>query len=82
MDDLKALRQQIDEIDDQLMALLDKRFKLSKAVGIYKQQHNVPVLHTDRETDIYNKTSKYSAYPQIKNVYKCILTNSKDIQKP
>ncbi|MEC9484688.1 MAG: chorismate mutase [Candidatus Izemoplasma sp.] len=80
MDDLSTLRNKIDDLDSKIMALLEQRFNLSRAVGEYKKKYNLPVLHSNREQEIFDKTSRYSNYPQIKEIYKTILKTSKDVQ--
>lgn len=81
MDALKDLRNQIDQIDNQIMDLLDKRFNITQQVGDYKKQHNIQVLDQNREKSISAKTSKYSHSPQIDNVYKAIMKESKSQQR-
>ncbi|HEX5126228.1 MAG TPA: chorismate mutase [Rhodocyclaceae bacterium] len=48
-DELAALRQHIDEIDEQLVALLAKRFDLTAEVGQLKKKHNLPATEGARE---------------------------------
>ena len=47
--DLTALREQIDAVDKELIALLEKRFDVAAAIADYKQAHGLPVLDTGRE---------------------------------
>lgn len=49
---LDELRQKINEIDSELAKLLNDRLDVSKAVAIYKSEHDLPILHADREADI------------------------------
>lgn len=81
MDKIISLRDQIDEIDDQIMTLLDKRFQLSKEIGNRKQLINVTVLDSNREQDILIKTTKYNHFPQIESIYHTILEESKNVQR-
>jgi shikimate dehydrogenase len=81
MDDLKTLRDEIDQLDDSIMKLLQKRFDLSIKVGNYKSINNIQVTHGDREKEIITKISKYSHYPSIEHVYKTILHQSKSLQR-
>lgn len=46
---LSPLRQQIDEIDSQLVALLAKRAQVTAQVGIVKQEYALPVYVPERE---------------------------------
>lgn len=47
--DLSTVRQNIDEIDEQLIRLLAKRFEITHQVGLYKKEHNVPPVDPERE---------------------------------
>ncbi|GHT61078.1 cytochrome c4 [Bacteroidia bacterium] len=51
-ENLVQLRQQIDEIDNELLAVLAKRMRVSKEIGQYKKEHNMPVLQTVRYDEI------------------------------
>ena len=52
---LTELRQQIDQIDEDLLAILAKRMRVSKEIGQYKKEHNMPVLQTGRYDEILDK---------------------------
>ncbi len=81
MDKLEELRILINEIDDEIMSLLDKRFSLSIEVGKVKSISNTSVLDTKREDYILDKTSNYSHSPQVDTVYKKIMEESKFLQR-
>jgi len=52
---LKALRGQIDDIDNQLIDLLAKRMRVSREIGTYKREHDMTVVQTNRYTEILYK---------------------------
>ncbi len=52
---LTELRRQIDEIDNELLAILAKRMRISKEIGQYKKEHNMSVLQTGRYDEILQK---------------------------
>lgn len=54
-EDLSDLRQQIDELDDQLLELLAKRMRVSCEIGMFKKEHNMTVVQTDRYDEILSK---------------------------
>lgn len=56
--DLKDLRQEIDQIDNQLLPLFLKRMELSKQVAAYKAQNNLPILNQEREDEILQEVEK------------------------
>jgi monofunctional chorismate mutase len=80
MDKLLDARSQIDKIDDQIMELLDERFALSIQIGTIKKEIKSPILDSNREQTILEKTSKLSHSHTIRNVYKSIMDESKKLQ--
>lgn len=54
-EDIKALRKQIDEIDNELMEMLSKRMRVCREIGQYKKEHNMTVLQTSRYNEILEK---------------------------
>jgi chorismate mutase len=52
---LNALRNQIDEIDNDLIELLSKRMRICREIGTYKKEHNMTVVQTGRYNEILDK---------------------------
>ena len=46
-DKLVAFRQQIDQLDDELLTILGKRMQLSRQIGIYKSKNNISYSSKD-----------------------------------
>ena len=78
---LEQLRKDINDLDQQLMELLNRRFDISLAVGALKEQQNLPVYDETREQLIFDKTASFSHSPQLKEVYKTIMEQSKELQR-
>ena len=57
-ENISVLRQQIDEIDEQLLSLLSKRMRISREIGTYKKEHNMPILQSGRYNEILDKRGK------------------------
>ena len=53
-ENLTLLRQQIDQIDNDLLEALSKRMRISREIGQYKKEHSMPVVQTGRYDDILN----------------------------
>jgi len=51
-EDLQLLRQQIDDCDHELLAVLARRMGVSRQIGEYKRQHNMQVLQPRRYDDV------------------------------
>ncbi len=52
---LSELRKQIDECDNNLIQELSKRMRISREIGIYKKEHNLTILQTERYNEILDK---------------------------
>ncbi len=81
MDKIAQLRKEIDEIDKKIMTLLDDRFTKTNQIGQIKHDTKSNILDKNREDNILNKTSIYSHYPEIKVIYKTIMSESKKSQR-
>ena len=47
-----GLRSQIDKLDDELLELLVRRMRVSRDIGQYKKEHNMPILQAKRYEDL------------------------------
>ena len=56
--DLNEIRNQIDQIDDQLVQLFCQRMNLSAHVADYKKANNLPILVPARERAILQKVAE------------------------
>ena len=61
MDEIADLRQQIDDIDHQMMELLAQRMRVCRQIGQYKRDHNVTVFQANRYNEILDKRSAQGA---------------------
>lgn len=52
---LETLRQQINQLDDELMQILGKRMKVAEQIGNYKRQNNITILQTSRWNEIIER---------------------------
>ena len=53
--DLDSIRQEIDQIDQELVALLEKRMVCVGQIVEYKEQKGLPVLDQGREREVLEK---------------------------
>lgn len=58
MKDLKEIREEIDRVDSELIALFKQRMDCAKAVGNYKKEHGIPVLNEQREREILDDAER------------------------
>lgn len=53
--DIAALRNRIDDLDDQIIALLAKRMASAREIGEIKELHNIPVLQPKRWQEVLER---------------------------
>lgn len=82
---LSDLRKQIDEIDEQLAALLKRRFSVAKQIGEYKKANGIVVTDSGRESAVYEHIDGFFddvlQKKEAKKVYVQIIASSKELQK-
>ncbi len=82
--DLEKLRQEINNIDDEMIALFKKRMQVVKLVAEYKIKNNMQVLDAARESFIINKYTSDIEDQDLKNevaqFLQCMLIVSRDAQ--
>ena len=80
---IDELRKEIDKLDNEIIALLDKRFGCSKAIGEEKKKIQKQVLDQSREQIILDKVANASTKehtPYIQEIYKKIMEQSREYQ--
>ncbi|MFI3248159.1 MAG: bifunctional 3-deoxy-7-phosphoheptulonate synthase/chorismate mutase type II [Rikenellaceae bacterium] len=60
-EDLGELRKQIDDLDSALLELLSKRMRISREIGTFKKEHNMPVLQAGRYEEILDSRAASAA---------------------
>jgi len=53
---IESLRQQINQLDDELIQILSQRMKLVDKIGEYKKENNVTILQTSRWNEILERS--------------------------
>lgn len=81
---LREQRERIDQLDQQIVALLEERFAVSLEVGAIKAQHQLPVLDAEREQKIIHSLRDKVTNPifeeAIIQVYQTLMAASKMLQ--
>lgn len=63
MDALDQLRQRIDALDEQLVALLNQRASCALQIGRLKEAAGVPVYQPSREAEVLANVRRHNAGP-------------------
>ncbi|MGW9908443.1 chorismate mutase [Streptococcus sp. 151470009-6] len=82
---LDIIRQEIDQIDDQIVKLLEERMHLVEGVVAYKKASGKPILDSKREEVIFEKVrsrvTNKSYQETIVATFSDILKRSRDYQE-
>ena len=52
---LEKLRQQINQLDDELLQIISQRMKIAEKIGAYKKANNITILQTNRWNEILER---------------------------
>ena len=82
---LDIIRQEIDQIDDQIVKLLEERMHLVEGVVAYKKASGKPILDSKREEVIFekvrNRVTNKSYQETIVATFSDLLKRSRDYQE-
>lgn len=82
--DLEQLRQQIDDLDDEMLRLLNQRMLLVEKIAALKHQAGKDPLDLTREQSIFRRLARVNkgplAWGAVKKIFGEILAASRDIQ--
>lgn len=85
MNQIKRLRDALDELDAQISCLLDQRMETVDEIGRVKRQHHLLVTDKSREAEVLSKVQSSVHHPVLKenmaNIYKVIMEESKVSQQ-
>ena len=79
------LRQQIDDLDEEIIQLLKKRMGISKEVGELKEKLDIPVEDKNRENEIIDRLTKQAgrnlSEEKLIRIFTAVFKSSKQVQK-
>ncbi len=81
---LTEIRNIIDQLDTQIVALLVQRMEVTAQVAVYKKEHDLPVFVPEREAAVLDKVAALSGEelaPYLRTIYQCIMDESKKQQE-
>ena len=86
MGDINQLRKKIDDVDEQILQLLNKRTAVCKSIGSLKRKHKIPIKDIPRENDVYTHIRKKAAALglnpiQVEAVYRKIVNMCMAVQE-
>ena len=83
---LEELRMQIDKLDDEVLQLMEQRMSISEKIGMFKKEHNVTILQSNRWNELLKKRinaglSKGLSVEFVQKIYSAIHEESIQHQK-
>ncbi|MCJ7617604.1 MAG: prephenate dehydratase [Desulfobacterales bacterium] len=83
---ISSLRNSINDIDDNILDLINRRLLLAKEIGQIKELNNEPILDSARETTIIKRLSSLNkghlSNNALHHIFTEIIAASREIQKP
>ena len=84
MPDLQRLRQEIDDLDNEILRLLNQRMLLVQEVAAFKSKEGKDTMDLNREQAIFRRLASQNegplAWGAVKKIFGEILAASRDIQ--
>jgi chorismate mutase len=78
-------RKKIDEMDEQIVELINKRAEAAKAIGDLKRKVGLPVYEPQRERDVFEHVKKVNSGPlpdtELIHVYERIIDVMRTLQR-
>ena len=79
------LRNEIDNLDEEIIQLLKKRMRISKEVGQLKERLDIPVEDKKREKEIIDRLTaqagKNLSEEQLIRIFTAVFKSSKQVQQ-
>ncbi|SFI45270.1 chorismate mutase [Collimonas sp. OK307] len=84
-DKLLPLRQQIDAIDSEILALLNRRAQIAQEVGHVKAETNAPVFRPEREAQVLQKVAERNPGPlqgsDVQTIFREVMSACRALEK-
>ena len=81
MDKLEQARITINEIDQEIAKLFEKRMQAVEQVALYKKEHQMEIFDPKREEELLNKNCAYIQNEQYLPYYRTFQQHMKDVSK-
>ena len=81
MEDIKKLRDKINEIDAKMASLFEERMKVAADIAIYKKKNELPIYDVAREREVILSNADLINDDELTEYYKEFLQDIMDISK-
>ena len=85
MQEIKQLRNRIDEVDEQILQFLSERAEMCRSIGLVKEKNELPIQDFPRENDVYahirEKAAELGLDPsRVEAIYRQIVSMCSAVQ--
>jgi chorismate mutase len=85
MNELERWRKQIDEIDEQLLKLLNRRSQCAVEIGHFKRKANLPAYQPEREIEVLRHVAESNPGPldnaAIRRLFERIIDEARSLER-
>lgn len=82
---LKESRSKIDEVDQQLVELLNRRTRIVEDIGRIKEASGLPIYEPNREEDVFRNVFSHNQGPltseALRGIYERIIDEMRSLQR-
>lgn len=84
--DISTMRLAIDEIDEKILDLINRRLLLAQQIGAVKAQGDIRIADPRREKEIIDRLLRTNSGPLgangLQRIFEAIIAASRNVQKP
>mgnify|MGYP004450214107 FL=1 len=81
MNTLEEARLIINETDEKIAELFERRMEAVRQVALYKKEHNLPIFDPSREDYLLNKNLKYLHNDELTEYYRDFQKHTMEVSK-
>jgi chorismate mutase/prephenate dehydratase len=82
---LEGLRERLDALDEQILALLSERARVVVQVAHFKRQHNLPIHIPAREASIFERLRVLNPGPlsgdAVERIYRTVIGEMREFER-
>lgn len=81
--ELETIREEINNIDNEILELLEERMELAQEIGEYKKEHGIDILDKAREAQVLEHCKQHTSLsPEfVEKIFKEIMEESRKVQE-
>ena len=82
---IDELRVEIDQLDEELLRIFNRRAELALQIGHYKKELDLPIYNPDREQFIFDKMQQQNPGPldnqAVKRLFERVIDESRTLER-